>query len=149
MLFTHLNKKADEKGLGLIMALIIAAVVIGLVFGIPLLQSILAAKPLTKAATLKQDDRCLIESQFRVDKIDIDKDGRDDRCDACVCERGCHNENDDKDGDRLPDKCDNDPLNVPEDGKAPEFNKQNCPADKLKIISGSEKEKTAVKQCRP
>jgi len=63
---------------------------------------------------------------------DIDNDKRPDTCDWCVCETGCHNDNDDKDGDKLPAKCDKN--DDPKDGdEVVEFNEQNCDEDHMNI----------------
>ncbi|MFC1801151.1 hypothetical protein ACFLZB_01710 [Nanoarchaeota archaeon] len=59
----------------------------------------------TRALKVTQDlPELLGQETVRVDE-DLDK--RDDvLCDWCVCKEGCHNDADDKDGDKLPDICD-------------------------------------------
>ena len=83
------------------------------------------------------DELCRIRS-LTGGITDIDNDKRDDSCDWCVCEqgKGCSNIADDKDGDKLPDKCDADP----DDSSIVAFNEDNCGEDNLNV------KKT---QCRP
>lgn len=114
----------------IVLALLTAGVVYyGIIRPIPNLgSSVLGSVP-------GQDERCLKLSELKDGRgskfPDIDLDGRDDSCDLCVCADRCNNDNDDRDGDKLPDICDKNP-NVALSGKASirEFSEM-CQSDNL------------------
>jgi hypothetical protein len=91
----------------------------------------------------KQDTLCISSTRAKALTYrirDIDNDDRDDQtCDWCVCESGCNNDDDDRDGDKLPDRCDAEPDNI----NVVRFNENNCPEGNLVNLAGENK------QCRP
>ena len=138
----HSSKLASSQTISLIIAFIIALVVLVIFTH----QSIQAGEKGNVISSLGPAEDALCKarsvSMIRDPSIDdIDGDGRHDYlCDQCVCRIGCHNDNDDKDGDKLPYKCDaddNDKLNI-------NFNNATCPPEKIKEIGA-----TKLKQCRP
>ncbi|MBW2981372.1 hypothetical protein KY343_00700 [Candidatus Woesearchaeota archaeon] len=90
-----------------------------------------------------QDSACIASTKtraFTYEIKDIDGDNRDDQtCDWCVCDSGCNNDNDDKDGDKLPDKCDSKPDVI----SVVKFDENNCPEGNLVNLGDNKK------QCRP
>ena len=138
----HSSKLAASQSIALLIAFIIALVVL-VIFSHQTLEAgekgrVISSLGPTEDALCKAISVSLIKDPA-ID--DIDGDGRHDYiCDHCVCLTGCHNDDDDKDNDKLPRMCDaddNDPSNL-------NFHPVNCPPEKLKEI-GPKK----IVQCRP
>ncbi|MBW2966162.1 hypothetical protein KY342_03595 [Candidatus Woesearchaeota archaeon] len=136
----------DKKGMssqmmGVVIGFIIAAAILAISFyfirgGARTGQQVLELSP-------KIDALCIAATKTKsltYEIKDMDNDNRDDQtCDWCVCQTGCDNDDDDKDGDKLPDKCDA----APDDIKVVKFNEQNCAESNLVNLAGDKK------QCRP
>jgi hypothetical protein len=135
------NKNAQSPMMWIVIGFIIAAAILAISFyfirgGARTGQQVLELSP-------KADALCITATKtksFTYEIKDMDNDNRDDQtCDWCVCQTGCHNDRDDKDGDKLPDKCDDDSDDI----KIIKFNEQNCAEANLINLAGDQK------QCRP
>ena len=147
MLYTH---RLNKKGIGQKEAMYFLLAIILLVVLIYIGPKFIGQKGAEISALGPSKDKlCKAQSQLVLPtgtedhKSDVDKDGRDDYlCDNCVCPvgDGCHNDNNDNDGDALPSRCDADD----QDKTNKDFHKKNCGESQM-INLGT----TWGKQCRP
>lgn len=150
MLEAHSSMNSTKRGLSTLEYLGAAILVIVLLFVLIRVGVIPLPKLGEEVIKLApaQDRTCLTSTEVKKNlgetPRDIDEDGRADSCDACVCERGqgCHNDDNDADGDKLATLCDKDDT-AGRGATVQEFNPDKCIEGRTLFVRG------LTKQCFP
>jgi len=103
-----INKKAASQTMWIVVSFVIVAAILAISFyfigkGAKTGQQVFELSPQKDELCVTKTNQVKLTGEIR----DIDGDGRADNiCDVCVCATGCHNTNNDNDGDKLPIACD-------------------------------------------